>query len=339
MNNKKATTISTITEAILQALKYYACDPTPLFDKAGIQLDRNNDPFSRHPVTTMTLLWQSCVEETGDEAFGLQVARCVHPTMFQALSLSAMFSDNVEQALERLCRFSRMVSDVAEVRLEKSEDISRLVFSCFDDQAAPSPEALDTFMASAYLLLKGVTQERVTLQSVTLKRRKPLQTKAWEDLFEATVEFDSCENILLFKTKELKIRLVSANPQLASLNEQVLIQYLARFDTGCIKSQVIVELTKLLPKGNPNQQTVAQALCMSSRTLQRRLQSLGSSFSETLDTLRRELAAQYMQQSQLSINEISCLLGFSNPSNFNRAFKRWYHKSPGLYRSTESDHV
>ena len=71
---------------------------------------------------------------------------------------------------------------------------------------------------------------------------------------------------------------------------------------------------------------------MSTRTLQRRLQEEGVSFQQLLERTRRELALQYLGQPQLTLFEIACMLGFADPSNFFRAFKRWFGLPPGQYR-------
>jgi AraC-like DNA-binding protein len=77
---------------------------------------------------------------------------------------------------------------------------------------------------------------------------------------------------------------------------------------------------------------VAQALHLSERTLQRRLQEEGTSYQQLLDDTRRELAQQYLATPRMTLLEIAYLLGFSEPSNFFRAFRRWFGKTPGEYR-------
>ena len=72
---------------------------------------------------------------------------------------------------------------------------------------------------------------------------------------------------------------------------------------------------------------------LSQRTLQRRLQEENSSFQQLLDETRRELAVQYLAQPDRSLLEIAYLLGFADPSNFFRAFRRWFGTTPGEYRS------
>lgn len=77
---------------------------------------------------------------------------------------------------------------------------------------------------------------------------------------------------------------------------------------------------------------MAQALLLSQRTLQRRLQEEGTSYQQLLDDTRRELAEQYLGQVDLTLLEVAYLLGFADPSNFFRAFRRWFGETPGEYR-------
>lgn len=75
---------------------------------------------------------------------------------------------------------------------------------------------------------------------------------------------------------------------------------------------------------------------MSVRTLHNKLEKLGKSYQQVLDETRKELSEQYMQQQQRSISEVAYLLGFSDCSNFSRAFKRWTGVSPSQFRSTNA---
>jgi AraC-like DNA-binding protein len=109
-------------------------------------------------------------------------------------------------------------------------------------------------------------------------------------------------------------------------------EYLARFERGSIKLQVEARLVEQLSSGHATQESIAKALNLSPRTLQRKLKEEGTTYKQLLDTTRRELAAQYVKESHLSVNEITFLLGFSEPANFSRAFKRWTGVSPSQYR-------
>jgi AraC-like DNA-binding protein len=87
-----------------------------------------------------------------------------------------------------------------------------------------------------------------------------------------------------------------------------------------------------LPDGEPRRTGIARALEMSERTLQRHLEAEGTSFQRLLDDTRRELAQQYLGQTDVSLADATYLLGFGDPSSFFRASKRWFGTSPRHYR-------
>ena len=104
--------------------------------------------------------------------------------------------------------------------------------------------------------------------------------------------------------------------------------------TGIVSDvrQVILEA---LPE-NPGADEVAQSLHVSTRTLQRRLAGAAASFSEVSDGVRSELAKEYLLDLDVRISEVAFLLGFSEQSSFNRAFRRWTGLAPGRWREKAS---
>ena len=98
--------------------------------------------------------------------------------------------------------------------------------------------------------------------------------------------------------------------------------------------RVRARLIDLLSAGDVAQQDVADSLHMSLRTLQRKLHKENTSYKALLEETRRQLAGQYLRQARLSVSEVTYLLGFSEPSNFTRAFKRWTGHTPSEFRCT-----
>ena len=101
---------------------------------------------------------------------------------------------------------------------------------------------------------------------------------------------------------------------------------------GCITARARQALMQLISNGNPSRDRVAATLCMSERTLQRRLTDEGTRFGELVDDTRRELAQHYLEDSALTPTQMSFALGFSDPSNFYRACKRWFGRIPDSLR-------
>jgi AraC-like DNA-binding protein len=103
-------------------------------------------------------------------------------------------------------------------------------------------------------------------------------------------------------------------------------------DADSLAGRVRKCLIARLRDGEPEQPTIARALGLSERTLQRRLRAEHTTFAALLDQVRSELASMYLLDPQLAVFEVAYLLGFSEPSAFNRAFRRWTGKTPREFR-------
>lgn len=86
----------------------------------------------------------------------------------------------------------------------------------------------------------------------------------------------------------------------------------------------------------PDMETIADQLGITTRTLRRRLAAESTSFSAILDDIRYSLASEYLKTTRMSTDDIGLLLGFTEPTNFRRAFKRWTGKTTGQYRTEKS---
>ena len=101
-----------------------------------------------------------------------------------------------------------------------------------------------------------------------------------------------------------------------------------------LRTRVENAISSLLPHGRVAVDDLARSLGMSKRTLARRLSDEGLNFTEVLQQLRRDLAAQYLEDPKLLISKIAWLLGFNEVSAFTHAFKRWTGKTPSQMRTT-----
>lgn len=99
-----------------------------------------------------------------------------------------------------------------------------------------------------------------------------------------------------------------------------------------IEGEVRRALAERIAKGDVQIQSVARALAVSARSLQRRLAEAGLSYQGLLDATRRQAAAEYLSNATLSIGEVAYLLGYSEPAAFHRAFKRWHGVAPQVFR-------
>jgi AraC-like DNA-binding protein len=110
-------------------------------------------------------------------------------------------------------------------------------------------------------------------------------------------------------------------------------QYIEALDPNKVASQVRRLLIDLLPYGKAGQELISGRLNRSASTLQRQLQGEGLTYREVLESTQRNLAETYLRDNKHTHAQIEYLLGFSDQSNFSRAFKRWMSMCPRQYRA------
>jgi AraC-like DNA-binding protein len=317
---------------VWRAVESYGVDPAVLFERAGLDPQKLYDSNARYRDSHLYKLWQLAVEATGDPYIGLKVASFWHPSTAHALGYAWLASATLLDALERTVRYYRLMTDKEELVLEESDEEFRLIIKNPALDYPTAPEDLDASFAALIYLCRMCHGESFNPLRITLRRQELPDSTPFEDFFRAPIQYSGNEDSVCFDKVDARTPLPTANAEVARANEKIVQEYLARFDRSSAAMQVRARLTEQLSSGHATQNSIADALHMSLRTLQRRLSDEGTSYKGLLEETRRELASHYMAESHRSINEITYLLGFSEPSNFSRAFRRWTGKSPSEYR-------
>ena len=319
---------------IAKAIDAYGFDSRELFEKVGLDYKKLRDPVARFSFPAVVRLWQLATEITRDPGFGLSVASYWHPTTLHALGYSWLASNNLGEAFERASRYTRIVNTAASgvLRIEKSAASYCLIIDGGDLNPHPVPASLDAALAMMMVMSRAAYGEDFRSLRVSLRRDKPEDTQRFSDFFAAPVDFSQAENAMWVDPGLVSEPLATANPELVRINDQIVTDYLAKLDRSDVTMQVRSKLIEHLPTGQVSEAEIAASIHISQRSLQRRLRDQGMTFTQLLENTRRDLSSQYVRDPQHSFNEIAFLLGFSEPSNFSRAFKRWYGKSPSQYR-------
>jgi AraC-like DNA-binding protein len=319
---------------IAKAIDANGLDSRELFAKAGLDYKKLRDPVARFSFPAVVRLWQFATETTRDPGFGLSVASYWHPTTLHALGYSWLASKNLEEAFERAVRYSRIVNTAANgmLRIERSAAGYCLVIDGGGLKPHPASASLDAALAMLMVMSRAAYGEDFRPLRVSLQRDKPEGHQRFSDFFSAPVDFSQAENAMWLDPEVVAEPLVTANPELVRINDQIVIDYLAQIDRSDVTMRVKAELIERLPNGQVGEEEIASSIHVSRRSLQRKLREQGISFTQLLENTRRELGLQYVRDPQHSFNEIAFLLGFAEPGNFSRAFKRWYGKSPSQFR-------
>jgi AraC-like DNA-binding protein len=162
--------------------------------------------------------------------------------------------------------------------------------------------------------------------------------KEYARLLGAPIKFGAKEDRFVVPIGHLDEPVRSANPALLQVFEQHADAVLARMEDNGSKSALVARvLAKNLKGAVPPLSEVAKELAMSDRNLQRALRNDGTTFQRLLDEVRRDLAISHLANPATSAGQVGFLLGFSEPSAFHRAFRRWTGKAPSAFRPARSE--
>lgn len=329
------TTITTASQSLWRVIESYGIDPSQVFRDAGLDPAKWHEPGSRFDDAKVDAAWLRAIELSGDPCFGLRFADHFSPSSFQALGFAWLTSETLFDALSRTVRYFRVITDAMELELYLSGNECCLAGGRVLQKRKTESEFMDAFWSIIIGLCRLSLSDRFVPLRLHLRRPEPICVADFYALFRAPIEFAADQNAIFFRREDVERPLPTGNRALARENEQIVADYLAELDENLFVDRVRLRLVEMLPAGGLEAEDVARALNVSLRTLQRRLAQEGTSYSVLLDGARRELALHYIGENRMSIKETTYVLGFSEPANFTRAFRRWTGLSPTEFRQAQ----
>ncbi len=320
------------TVVIAQTLEHAGVDSQAIFAKADIPYKLAVNPYLRVPTHKINKLFKLSVEATSDPCFGLKMEEFIHPTTFHALGYSIFASSTLRDYFERLVRFFRIASDNVLHEIKESETQVSLNIRIL--VPGLSHQTQDGWTAAIVKFARMMYRPDFNPMSIKLLRPDPRSPhrNEFEKFFRCPVEFGADQWSLIFNRQDIVSLLPGANPELALINDKVVMECLAKLEKSDLAQQVKSRIIKTLPSGSCSKEKIAAELNLSPRNLQHKLELQNTSYQEVLEQTRKDLATKYLDDGHTSISEITYLLGFSDTSNFARAFRRWFGISPSGYR-------
>ena len=324
---------------VLQSVAKGGGDRSRVLERIGLATERLADPESHIPLATHHHLWEVALEESGDRALPLRVAELCTPATFSVLGYACMTAANVGAAFDRMTRFLSLFLQGETLTLEQGEGELRLVLH------QSSPKRLGRELSGESTIAKIIVTIRMLIRDdgstwapslVTFTHPAPPDVRPHQELFGCAVRFGSARTEIVIPAAMLERPLAKADPELSAFfdrhAEETLRRMGARADATARVRRAVAEA---LHAGEVSETNVSKRLGWSERTLRRRLGEEGTSFRQVLDDVRRELAQGWLAQSEMAIGEVAFLLGFSESSNFHRAFKRWTGQTPDEFRRSQ----
>ncbi len=329
------------TRSVLQFAAQLGATIETLCHTVGLNPAILHMPDQRIPGTLHLAVWREAVQQTGDENLGLHLGEAFNLANFGIPGYVLLNCRTLGELLEKFACYNRLFCQLAIVSVSVSDGM--VLFECNCDCDLPVHHetcqleelryAVECTFASLLTVVKDLTGKPLRLSEAWFQYEPPDDTTEYERLFQTNIRFGQPVNRLMFDATCLNWPILTSNAALLPLFEQEAEAMLeAIHQTQSYTRQVVQAIAHQLKGELPTIQAIAHELTISVRQLQRELKTEGTSFQKLLDKIRQELAVRHLKNPTTPINDIAFLLGFSDPSAFNRAFKRWTGNTPRSYR-------
>jgi AraC-like DNA-binding protein len=274
-------------------------------------------------------VWQLAEEWSGDADIGLHFAGAMSLEEMGILGYLGRASVTFGEACARVVRFLQLFKDGGEVQFTLKGSTASLIDAPVKGKP-PWPRALaEAVLGLWWIAPRQLDAENCRARRVRFQHAAPKNTTEHERLFGCTPEFAAPANELVFGPEVWELRFPTADPLLAQYLERAALDEMSRLAAADpFLERLERTLVELLPSGAFGADRVARTVGVSGRTLHRRLLERGLTYHRVIDGVRRRIAVPLLESNQHNVTEVAFLVGFSDPSGFRRAFRRWTGHAP-----------
>lgn len=288
---------------------------------------------ARIPYLALTELWTEAAAQSRDPWFGLHLAQSsVQAESFGVVGDMARTASTFGDCLKPVAAFATLINDTTLTTLQRHGN-GLVIGDGHRDRRVLWPRHMAEGLLASYLVLgRRWTGQQWRPDEVHFQHQRPSNADDLVNFFGCPVRFLQTENRIFLSPRVLELPLGTACPELARRLEER-VQRISR-ETAPNRFASVVQLAvhAALLAQTVDIDSVARRTGVSGRTLQRRLLDEGTTYSTILDEVRREMAVEFIAESELSLNAISAALQFADPRAFRRAFQRWMGRSPADFR-------
>ncbi|MGB1952130.1 MAG: AraC family transcriptional regulator [Marinobacter sp.] len=284
----------------------------------------------RLPRDRFANLIQRAVTLTGEPGIGFLLGLQMKVSCHGVIGQAAMVARTLGEALDIARAYFSMPSSDLQLCIERDGDTVRLSLDERDERFQLGEVGAQFLLTGFAAMAEALTGRKLKGKGV-VKFPRPPYMERFEHLMAGALQFDGEFNGFVFDAAILDYPLVMSDPVAARIAREQCKEELGRLGGGRSLARQVRDLVFDEELGFASMDAVAEKLNLTPRTLQRRLQAEGVVFRELVETIRRHHAERLLLLNQKSIGEVSDLLGYSDVTNFSRAFRRWAGCSPRDY--------
>ncbi|MCK5874877.1 MAG: AraC family transcriptional regulator [Alcanivoracaceae bacterium] len=317
-----------------KAMQNAGVDADAVLAKVGLDKSILTLPELRTPHDAQEWFWQAMEEVSGDPHIGLHLGS--HMPIFKGQVLEYLFlsSPTFGEGLKRALDYQRLLSDAANAEMVDHGERVFLKQMLWSKKLAHLNECASVGVIKFFSF---VTDGAFMPIEVHFSHPRHADQREYERVFGCPVKFEMPDVGIFFDRKLMDLPSAHHEPELLQLHERLASEQMARLEKQDLVFQVSRLVAELLESGHANLEEVAARLGIKPRQLRTRLADAGTNFNQLVAEYRCKLAKRLLAGTDENIDEIVYLTGFSEPSTFYRAFKRWVGMTPIEYRKLKSD--
>ncbi|HKA34503.1 MAG TPA: AraC family transcriptional regulator [Candidatus Binatia bacterium] len=323
----------TAAAGLIEILDAARVDADALLRSAGLDRDALKNPDGYIPCAAFARLLEESARATKDECFGLHFGEHFNPKQLGALAYVVLHSPTFQTAVENSVRYLHLHNESVEVlnKVEGDRMYLQHVRPDFGLESVRQHNEYSTAITlNAFRLMAGSTYTPVEVQ---FAHEAPRDTSEHLRIFGCPVLFACGANAMVIEHAFMDRQVPAADPHLYPVVKRYLDNIMAAMpresDFLCSVRKAIAECMR---DGECKLAVVAKKLALSQRSLQRRLEEHGVDFNALVSGTRHRFAVEYLKNPGNTLSEVAFLLGYSEVSAFNRAFKRWTGTTPMQHR-------
>lgn len=309
-------------------------NPSLLLINTGLNLSQIEDPDARMTRCQKETITENILSTVKDPLVGLKMGSAFRLDDFGTLGYAALCAKTRGDSLKIIIKLQILTVTEFNISTEINENSFSINFHSNRKKIDDSFIYNCDLETAAVVFCEGKEKEnKKALIKVKLMHSQHHLKAQYEKFYGCPVEFDQPYNEIVFKRAYFDEAMPRADVQTSEICLAQCKKIMADMNRQSNTIENIREIMLAKAGGFPSISEVATQLKTTERTLRRRLKSEQTSFQEILNNVRTQLAKEYLT-TELSIEQIAELIGYSEPANFSNAFKRWTLLSPTEYRQS-----
>jgi AraC-like DNA-binding protein len=302
-------------------------DAAQILTRVGIAPDATARPLEWISFPAVLRAYEVAAAETRCKTFGLRLGTVRQLGFLGPLQLIVSYSQNLQTGFEAFCRFVSVQNTGYHPYLDVGSEEATFQLVLTSQLRRWGQQWIEESLVTALRLLRGCLGARYVPRRISLRHAAISDRATYERYFGIDVCTQAPVDGVTIDRRDLEVVNARRDDEVLS----VLTDFLradatpARTDVNGLVKGV---LRRSLGSGEISIEAVAEEIGVHKRTLQRRLQETGTTFADLLDEVRADVAKHYVATGQLPLTRVALLLGFSDQSAFNHAFRRWFQRSP-----------